>query len=164
MNRIYQMRFTACRAVLATFLLGVYLVSAPVFAQSRASAAWQHRQRDQERARVMASELVASVLDIQLRQLAENNLQTLPIYGEIKSMQANLYQLVEREMQDVVRLLVQGQRANEQDRERIALEARGKVRSVVGALMAERQKLAKRMHLARLAAQGLLSPMAASVE
>lgn len=125
----------------------------PAVAQTKPSDSFQHRQRDQERARAMAMELVSGVLDVQLRQLEENQLEKLPIYNDIKSMRANLDQLVDREMQDVVQLLVQGQRAPAKERDRIAQDARTKIRAVVVALMAERQKLAKRMQLAKLAAQ-----------
>lgn len=133
------------------FLIPI-LYCATLSAQTTPTAL-QHQQREQERARAMATELVSSVLDIQLQQLAENHLEKLPIYDEIKSMRANLGKLVDREMQEVVALLAQGQRAKEEEREQLTLEARARIRTIVVSLMAERQKLSKRLHLARLAAQ-----------
>ena len=131
----------------------ICLLSGTVNAQTHTKNSFQHQQLDQERARAMATELVLGVLDVQLRQLEENGLEKLPIYAEIKSMRSNLDQLVDRQMQDVVNLLVKGQRSEGKDREQIEQEARGKIRTVVVSLMAERQKLHKRMHLAKLAAQ-----------
>lgn len=120
---------------------------------ARSGAALVHQQREQERARAMARELVQGVLDIQLRQLEENQLEQLPIYGDIKAMRGNLDQLVDREMQDVVQTLLKAQRGTDAEREQAATDARGKIRSVVVKLMAERQRLFKRLQVAKLAAQ-----------
>ena len=42
-------------------------------------ATLREKQRAQEKARMLAADLVSCILDIQLRQLKENNLDELPI-------------------------------------------------------------------------------------
>jgi len=111
------------------------------------------RQRSQERARRMAAELVGGILDVQLRQLEENGMTGLPIYGEIRDMRGSLHALVEEEMQEVVVLLTQAQEAEGDTRNQAFAQARDKIRQVVIKITAERQKLMLRMRVARLAAQ-----------
>src|SRR5258708_1839571 len=41
--------------------------------------ALRHKQQAQEKARALAGELIAAVLDVQLRQLEENGLKSLPV-------------------------------------------------------------------------------------
>jgi len=48
------------------------------------------KQQAQEKARAMAGELISAVLDIQLRQLEENGLASLPIYRDIASMKEHI--------------------------------------------------------------------------
>lgn len=129
------------------------LSSAPLLAQDVELDVLRQKQRRQEKARGLATELVSSVLDIQLRQLKENQLEHLPIYSEIKSMRGNLDKLVEHEMQEVVKLLVEAQQGETTQQLRKVNEARNVIREVVVALMAERQKLLKRLRIARIAAQ-----------
>ena len=131
----------------------VSLPNAPVLGQDVEISVLRQKQRRQEKARGLATELVSSVLDIQLRQLKENQLEHLPIYSEIKSMRGNLDELVGNEMQEVVRLLVEAQQGETTQRLQKVDEARDLIREVVVALMAERQKLLKRLHIARIAAQ-----------
>jgi hypothetical protein len=68
-------------------------------------------------------------------------------------MRANIDQLVEDEMHEVVDLLVAAQQGTDQQRFEKFSDARVKIREVVVVLMAERQKLYKRLQIARLAAQ-----------
>ena len=89
---------------------------------------YQSKQRAQEKARQLARELVSGVLDIQLRQLKENNLDKLPIYDEIRSMQKNIDKLVADEMAVVVELLVQAQIGSRDQRLAHFNTARGKIR------------------------------------
>ena len=131
----------------------VSLSNAPLSAQDVELNVLRQKQRRQEKSRGLATELVSSVLDIQLRQLKENQLEYLPIYSEIKSMRSNLDELVGHEMQEVVKLLVEAQQGETTQRRQKVDEARGVIRQVVVALMAERQKLLKRLHIARIAAQ-----------
>ena len=56
----------------------------------------ERKQEDQQRARAMARELISSILDIQIQQLEENGLQEMEIYRDIKTMRANLGELVDR--------------------------------------------------------------------
>jgi hypothetical protein len=131
----------------------VSLSNPPMWAQDVELNVLRQQQRRQEKARGLATELVSSVLDIQLRQLKENQLEHLPIYSEIKSMRGNLDELVGREMKEVVRLLVAAQQGETADRLQKVHEARDVIREVVVALMAERQKLLKRLRIAHIAAQ-----------
>jgi dephospho-CoA kinase len=76
----------------------------------------RQRQIAQEKARAMAGELVSSILDIQIKQLQENGLDKLPIFTEITGMRKNIDALVEAEMQDVVKLLVEAQEGTKEER------------------------------------------------
>ena len=69
----------------------------------------------QERARAMARELVATALDVQLRQLEDNGLEQLPLHAEIKAMRGNIEGLVGNEMQGVVDLLAKAESAEPGD-------------------------------------------------
>ena len=110
------------------------------------------KQQAQARAQNMARELVGAVLDIQLRQLAENGMDELPIYREVRLMRENIDGLVAEEMQSVIKLLEEAQQGTVEHRRAKFSDARGEIRTIVVALMAERQKLLKRMQMARLAA------------
>jgi hypothetical protein len=110
------------------------------------------KQQAQERARLQAGELIAGVLDLQLRQLRENGLSDLPIYEEIAAMKGTLSGLARSDMEEIVRLLVAAEEGPPHERLDTYNAARAKIREVVGALMAERLKLRRRMQLARLAA------------
>ena len=112
------------------------------------------RQQAQIKARILTRELASGVLSIQIRQLRENGLDNLPIYDEIRQMRKNIDGLVEQEMDEVVELLVKAQLAAKQkDKLEHFNQARTKIREVVLSLMAERQKLLKRLQIARIAAQ-----------
>ena len=52
--------------------------------------ALRSKQEAQERARQMARDLVSGILEVQLEQLEENGLTTLPVYRDIQSMRDNL--------------------------------------------------------------------------
>nr|MCU0872510.1 hypothetical protein [Pirellulaceae bacterium] len=113
----------------------------------------RRKQQAQEKARALARELVSSILDIQIRQFEENGLSTLPIFKEVREMRGNLDGLVEKEMQGIVQLLVKAQDAGQEEQIAIINQARGEIREVVVRLMAERQKLLRRLQIARIAAQ-----------
>src|SRR5690606_3760129 len=72
----------------------------------------QDKQQSQQRARTLARELVAGVLDVQLQKLEENGLTERQIYPDIRSMQQNIDGLIEAEMRQVVELLRQAQTAD----------------------------------------------------
>jgi hypothetical protein len=112
----------------------------------------RQRHLAQQKARAMTAELVSNILDIQLRQFAENKLDKLPAYADIELMRRNLDRLVEQEMQSVVDLLAKAELATESGKKLAATEARAKGRAVVAALLAEQQRLRRRMRLAKIAA------------
>jgi hypothetical protein len=101
----------------------------------------------------MAEQLVAGVLDIQIQQLKENGLQQLPVYIDIVAMRANLSRLTEQQMRAVLASLAEAQRATEPRRTQLLQSARHQAREVVTVLLAERDRLRRRMRVARLAAE-----------
>jgi predicted DNA-binding protein YlxM (UPF0122 family) len=137
-------------AALAAVFLGMML--APALAQQDGEV-FRRKQQAQEKARALAGELVNAVLDIQLRQLAENGLAQRAIYKDIASMKGNIGELMKDDMEAIVQLLVQAQEGSQEQRLEKFNQARGKIRAVVVQLMAERQKLYRRMQIAKLAAQ-----------
>ncbi|TWT30935.1 hypothetical protein [Blastopirellula retiformator] len=124
-----------------------------ISAQDLNSTTLRRREIAQERAQAMARDLVTSILDIQLRQFEENGLESMPVYLEIKTMRDNVDGLVGSEMQTVVDLLVKAQAGDDASRLKHFNEARDQIRDVVLALMAERQRLYRRLQVAKLAAQ-----------
>ncbi|HMC12665.1 MAG TPA: hypothetical protein VKH44_15300, partial [Pirellulaceae bacterium] len=136
--------------------IGLRLLLSGIFAVTSLAAdtdALRHKQQAQEKARAMAGELVGAVLDVQLRQLDENGLKSLPIYRDIASMKGNIGGLMRTDMDAVVQLLIEAQEGKPEDRLAKLNVARAKIRDVVVQLMAERQKLYRRMHVAKLAAE-----------
>ena len=114
---------------------------------------YRQKQQSQEKARGLARELVQSVLDIQLRQLKENGMEKVPVYADIRDMRVHVDALVKDQMEAVVELLVKAQDGTKAERLARFNEARDKIRDIVVQLMAERQKLHKRLQIARIAAQ-----------
>src|SRR5688500_19068888 len=98
----------AALAVLIVFCMGASALGAE-------SDALRRKQQAQEKARALAGELVAGVLDIQLRQLEENGLKDLSIYKDIASMKGQVHELMKGEMEEVVRLLVLAQEGAQKD-------------------------------------------------
>ncbi|HND54616.1 MAG TPA: hypothetical protein PLV92_19525, partial [Pirellulaceae bacterium] len=113
----------------------------------------RQKQQAQEKARQLARELVSGVLDIQLRQLAENGMEKQPVYRDIKDMQKNLDVIAKDKMDEVVQLLVKAQEGSQKERVENFNQARDKIRDVVVHLMSERQKLQRRLQVARVSAQ-----------
>ena len=139
--------------IICLTLLSLTSITASLAAQGVEQADFQRRQQAQQRARVMTQELISGILDIQIRQLEENQLTSLPVYDDIKTMRANVDQLVENEMGSIVKLLAEAQSGTQSQRIEKFNLARDSIREVVLALMAERQRLYKRLQIARLAAQ-----------
>ncbi|PHS00924.1 MAG: hypothetical protein COA78_23400, partial [Blastopirellula sp.] len=139
--------------IICLILLSLITMPSLVAAQAIELVDLQRRQQAQQRARAMTQELISGVLDIQIRQLEENQLTSLPVYTDIKTMRANVDQLVENEMGNIVNLLTEAQSGTQQQRLQKFNSARDAIREVVLALMAERQRLYKRLQIARLAAQ-----------
>ncbi|HAY79044.1 MAG TPA: hypothetical protein DCY79_04485, partial [Planctomycetaceae bacterium] len=115
--------------------------------------AFRARREAQEKARKLAGQLVSGVLDIQIRQLRENGLSELPVYQDIVKMRSNIDRMVEGDMQEVIDLLVKAQVGAEAERLQAFTAARDKTRDLVVRLMAERQKLYRRMQIAKMAAE-----------
>jgi hypothetical protein len=113
----------------------------------------RRRQESQQRARMMARELVTGILDVQLQQLEENGLKDLPVYREIAGMKQNINALIDREMEQVVELLIAARSGPADDRERAAQQARAMIREIVMRLSLERQNLLRRLKTAELTAQ-----------
>lgn len=111
------------------------------------------KQEDQQRARTLTRELLANVLDVQLRQLDENGLSDQEIYRDIKLMRQNLNHLVEMEMTNVVDLLAEAQRLPGEKREALFVDARQQIRTVVRQLAVQRQNLLKRLKIVELVEQ-----------
>lgn len=107
----------------------------------------------QERARAMARDLIATALDVQLRQLEDNGLEQLPLHAEIKAMRGNIEGLVGNEMQGVVELLAKAESGQPDEQAQAAQEARRLIRHVTIRLSAERQMLLRRLKVADIAAQ-----------
>ncbi len=117
------------------------------------AAALRRKQEVQQKARAMTRELVSGVLDIQLQQLEENGLQEMPLFQEIASMRKNLSTLVDKEMEEVVTVLVRAQTGEAAEREKAYRDARQMVRVIVTRLSIERQNLLRRLRIAELVAQ-----------
>ena len=113
------------------------------------------KQQIHDKARLLARELLSSVLDIQLRQLRENGLDQQQVFGDIRDMRTHLDRLLNEQMEDVVDLLVKAQEGLPRERVSHFNAARDKTREVVVQLMAERQKLYRRLQIAKAAAQSL---------
>lgn len=113
----------------------------------------RRKQYTQQQAQALTRQLVSQVLDLQAAQLKQNGLTEVPIYNDILQMRGNLDELIRNEMQGVVQKLILAQEAQGQERVTAITEARDEVRKVLLTLMAERQRLYRRMRLARLNAQ-----------
>src|SRR5690606_7512193 len=130
-------------------LLGCLVVSSSLGAEG---VSLRRQQQAQEKARAITRQLVSRILDIQLRQLEENGLAEQSIYRDIQSMRGNLDQLVRTDMDEVVQLLVEAQTGPQEQRQAKFLAAQDRVRHVMLTLLAERQKLLKRLQIAEIAA------------
>ena len=134
----------------------VMLFSLSFAANSRQAAAQedlQQREQAQLKARALAKQMVTGVLDIQLRQLEENGLAKKEVYRDIRATRDHLDELVDEEMQDIVDLLVEAQQGSQQERLEKFQQTRPLIREVVVGLLAERQRLQRRLKSARLSAE-----------
>ena len=132
-----------------TFLLVAGLFS-PVQAQEEPKddlLELRKKQEAQERANVMAKDLVLRILNIQMQQLEENGLSEEPFYKDIKEMRNNITKLVTTEMKEVV-VLLRGAIGKEVDARRADVEAaRVMIRKIIKRLYVERQNLMLRLQL-----------------
>ena len=137
-------------ALLALFCLPSLCPAEPV--PPRPSQLSAH-QALQERARTMARELMASVIDTQLRQLEDNGLTNLPIHAQIASMRSTIDAIVTTDMQGVVELLAESEARTPAEQASRVVEARRMIRHITIRLMAERQQILRRLKIADIAAQ-----------
>ena len=149
------MRDTVRRTNLAGGWLAVVLALALPGVLLAADDAEKLRQKQvaQEKARVLARELVSGILDLQIRQLEENGLGRQPVLRDIREMQKHVDTLSAKQMEQVVQLLVKAQEGSSKERLARFQEARNRVREIVVELMSERQKLYRRLQVARVSAQ-----------
>ncbi|PQO42629.1 hypothetical protein [Blastopirellula marina] len=142
---------------LSSFLLLIAVLPlclpSSLLGQDTDAGSLRRKQYTQQQAQNLTRQLVSQVLDLQAAQLRQNGLTEVPIYSDILQMRENLDELIRNEMQGVVQKLVIAQQSEGQARLDAIVAARGEVRHVLLALMAERQRLYRRMRLARLHAQ-----------
>ncbi len=113
----------------------------------------RQRLRQQEQAHAITEELIAGVLETQLRQLAENGMQSSAVYRDVQDMQGQLAALAQREMPAIVEILAAARNAPPATRQSSMSQAREKIRDVVVQLVAERQRLYRRMQVANLSVE-----------
>jgi hypothetical protein len=107
------------------------------------------RTRAHKRATEIATQLVSSIFDVQLRQLDENGLQKTEIYDEIRSARSNVDRLASDEMAELTELLVNAQLLSGEELKQAIRDARVAARRIVIKLMAERKRLRQRLQTAR---------------
>ena len=99
----------------------------------------------QQQIREQARSLLTQVIDIQLQNLEENRLQDLPVYGELRSMQADIDDLIDGEMKKVVELLEQRNASPGESNVDTRAQVRQISREIVSRLSVERQRIARRL-------------------
>jgi hypothetical protein len=99
----------------------------------------QEQREAHDRAVGSVTQLVAQVMDLQLRQLEVNRLDAQPIYRELRASQVNLGALVASEMTDLKTLLAGANTPAE-----VKQESRRLARRIVVNLLAEQARVKKR--------------------
>ena len=130
-------------------LVGCLLVTLTTAAETTPGT----RLQTQRQAHDMARQLVAEILDIQIRQLEENGLQRLPIHREVVEMRNNVGALIDRQMQSVISGLERAEQADAATRPELIASAREDIRQIVTVLIAERQKLRRRWKITQFATE-----------
>ena len=129
------------------------LVALPADAQTLDPKHLSEKQETQNRVRDMARQLIVGVVDVQIRQLEENGLESLDLYGDVCMMRENIDLLIDAAMPEVVELLDRVQAAADDQREQSFVAAREKSREILVKLLVERQNLLRRLRVAEMAAQ-----------
>jgi hypothetical protein len=111
------------------------------------------KQREQQRARDMARELIGVILDSQLGHLEANGLDESQLYQDIRLMRNNINGLVEEEMLVVVELLAKAREIPAEQRPAVLSDARIRVSEIIRTLLTERHRLRLRLRVAELTAQ-----------
>lgn len=102
-----------------------------------------------QQAKVLATELVTSIFDVQLRHLEENGLSERPLYAEIRASRDKIDQLASGEMEQLTALLQSVQANPDGNRDGLLAESRVAARRIAVAMMAERQRLRGRLRTSR---------------
>ena len=121
----------------------------------------QRRQRH-EQARAAATELVETVLDLQLQRLSENGLEDLPVYAELRDSRDAIQQLATVEMSELSNLLLSADQSAEDLRAEQIQAARALARRIATQLLSQRQRVRRRLQVSRVAE--LLQQMVGSQE
>jgi len=129
------------------------LAAAMLVAQSPPSQSISGKQEIQKRVRGMARQLLTGILDVQLRQLEENGLDSLQLHDDIRTMRQHIDELIDAEMPEVLELLTRLQATPDDRREETFVLARQKSREVLVRLLVERQALLRRLRMAEMVAQ-----------
>ncbi len=129
------------------------LLAPPLAGQTPQPDSLSRKQETQKRVRAMARELVAGILDVQLRQLEENELQATELYKDVRTMREHIDALLEAEMPRLVQLLGEVRSASEDQRGAKFVAARQKSREILVELLAQRQMVLRRLRMAEMAAQ-----------
>lgn len=108
---------------------------------------------EQQLSQSQARDLLANVLDQQLRRLEENGLTEHESYRDIELMRHNLQNLINGDMQHVVDTLRNAENLPTAKRDEAFREARLQIRQVVRQLTVERQLLLQRLKIFELADQ-----------
>jgi hypothetical protein len=140
------------QSMLCVLILAV-VATGTVFGQGVDARSLRRKQADQQQARRLTRDLIAGVLDVQLRQLDDNGLQDMPVYRDIQAMRENINALVDREMAEVVALLATAQTGGPAEREAAFVQARRAIRGIVNQLTAERRNLLRRLKIAEIVEQ-----------
>jgi len=109
----------------------------------------RERIDEHTQARALASQLVATIFNVQLRHLEENGLAELPLYAEICASRDKIDLLASTEMEQLGQLLQRLQSEDVDGRDELLAEARTSARGIAVAMMAERQRLRGRLRTSR---------------
>lgn len=137
--------------MIVSFLLSLltFIVTHPLNALDADSLA---RTRDeQQRMGSLLRDTISGVLDVQLRQLAENGLADQDIYRDVSTMREHLNQIANHELPGILELLNDFERADTTQRETKFAALRQRMRTIVRRVSTERQALLKRLSLTELA-------------
>ncbi|MFC1596805.1 hypothetical protein ACFL5Q_02555 [Planctomycetota bacterium] len=136
-----------------TGLVICLLAAAVLVAQAPPSQNISGKQEIQKRVRSMARQLLTGILDVQLRQLEENGLDSLQLHDDVRTMRRHIDELIDAEMPEVLELLGRLPTTPADRQEETFVLARQKSREVLVRLLVERQALLRRLRMAEMVAQ-----------
>ena len=140
-----------CAALVVLTVLAALVQFAPGQAGTNGDTQILDRQRGyQARARRLMQELLEGVLRTQMKQLEENQMVNLPLYGHLKEMKARSADLVRKRMTAAVNLLTEARAARGDDRTKLYKAAQKEMHEILVSILAERERLRLRRQLAEL--------------